>query len=96
MRKKDIIIGIGIALFLAFFISPFASKSPDGLEKVAQTKGFIDKEKEPLFLTPFAGYQVKGIKSEKVSTPLAGVFGVILVFGAAYLTAKALKPKAKA
>ena len=28
---------------LALFLSPLASTSPDGLEKVAETKGFAEK-----------------------------------------------------
>jgi cobalt/nickel transport protein len=29
-------IGLGVSLLLALFLSPFASSSPDGLEKVAE------------------------------------------------------------
>jgi hypothetical protein len=42
-HKGFIWIGLGISLLLALFISPFASSSPDGLEKVAETKGFAEK-----------------------------------------------------
>ncbi len=32
--------GLLVALALAFFVSPYASSSPDGLNKVAEDKGF--------------------------------------------------------
>ena len=39
--------GLGIALVIAIF-SPLASSSPDGLERVAEDKAFVDKgEKDP-------------------------------------------------
>ena len=34
--------GLMVAVGLALFASPFASGSPDGLEKVAQDKGFSE------------------------------------------------------
>jgi cobalt/nickel transport protein len=36
-------IGLGASLLVALFLSPFASSSPDGLEKVAETGGFKEK-----------------------------------------------------
>ena len=33
--------GIALSLALAIFLSPFASPHPDGLERVAEDKGFI-------------------------------------------------------
>ena len=40
-----VIVGIAIALLITLF-SPFASSSPDGLEKVAEDKAFIDSAKD--------------------------------------------------
>ena len=36
-----VIAGLLIAFVLAIVLSPFASSSPDGLEKVGEDKGFI-------------------------------------------------------
>lgn len=76
---------IGIALIitavLAIFISPFASSSPDGLEKVAADKGFLKNAEEADTAwkhSPVADYAIPGVKNEKVSTGLAGIVGVII------------------
>jgi cobalt/nickel transport protein len=81
-HKGFIWIGLGISLLLALFLSPFASSSPDGLEKVAETKGFGEKGEGGGFweYAPFKDYTLPGIKNEKVSTGIAGVTGTLAVF----------------
>ncbi len=74
--------GLLVALGLAFFVSPYASSSPDGLNKVAIDKGFSDKQEETATAdSPLAGYGVKGIENDKLSTGIAGIVGVAIVFG---------------
>ncbi len=73
--------GLVVALALAFFVSPEASSSPDGLEKVATDKGFVDTGTDhALRDLPTAGYGVKGVDEERLSTGLAGVLGVVVTF----------------
>ncbi|RLG76765.1 MAG: hypothetical protein DRO14_03395 [Thermoprotei archaeon] len=85
MTKRDIFYGLMIALFLAIVVSPFASPWPDGLEKVAQSKGFMDKEREhPLILSPFSDYLWPNLDNEKIATALAGGVGALFVFIAGY------------
>jgi cobalt/nickel transport protein len=92
MNKKEVIIGLLIALFLAFVLSPFASPWPDGLEKVAEDKGFLDKgEVEPVLVSPIPDYSWPGVKSERMATSMAGVAGTLIVFGAAFGLAALLK-----
>jgi cobalt/nickel transport protein len=81
-HKGFIWIGLGISLLLALFLSPFASSSPDGLEKVAETKGFAEKGAGGGFwkYAPFKDYTLPGIESEKVSTAIAGLTGTLAVF----------------
>jgi len=94
MKKKDIILGLLAALFLAFFISPFASSWPDGLEKVALDKGFLEKgEVTPVFTSPVPDYAWPGTKSERMATSLAGIFGTLLVFSAGYAVATLLRKR---
>ncbi|MFA5099776.1 MAG: PDGLE domain-containing protein [Candidatus Omnitrophota bacterium] len=94
MNKKDIIVGLLAALLLALVVSPFASSFPDGLEKVAEDKGFLEKgEVQPVMTAPVPDYAWPGIKSEKLATSAAGVMGTLLVFGAAYGFAALLKRK---
>lgn len=85
MDRKEILLWLLAALILAFFISPFASSSPDGLEKVAEDKGFLEKgEVGPAVSSPIPDYAWPGIDHEGVATGLAGVFGALVVFGLAY------------
>jgi cobalt/nickel transport protein len=41
VKAREILIGLSVALLLALVLSPFASASPDGLEMVAEQKGFL-------------------------------------------------------
>lgn len=63
------------------FVSPWASSSPDGLEKMAGDKGFLKKaeENEPAWKdSPMKDYAVPGVKSEKTSTAVSGLVGVVI------------------
>lgn len=83
-RRLDgfILIGLGVSLLLALFLSPFASSSPDGLEKVAETKGFSEKgEGWKLWkYAPLSDYAFPWIKNEEVSTALSGLVGTLAIF----------------
>ena len=71
--KKIILFSILIIILAAFF----ASSSPDGLEKVAEKLGFIDKVVEQRSL--LTGYSLPFIKEGPVNTAAAGVAGVGLI-----------------
>ncbi len=74
-------IGLAVAFALVFFVSPEASSKPDGLNKVAIDKGFSHHEEtHALDNSPTAGYAVKGIDNERLSTGVAGIIGVAVVF----------------
>jgi cobalt/nickel transport protein len=76
--------GLAVALALAFFVSPEASSSPDGLNKVAIDEGFADQEEaHALEDSPLAGYAVEGVDDERLSTGLSGVIGVTITFAVA-------------
>ncbi len=68
---------------LAATISPLASSSPDGLEKVAEDKGFLDAAQGSSFEV-IADYAFPGIQNEALATILAGWIGVLVMFGVAY------------
>lgn len=77
-----------VAVLLAVFLSPFASSSPDGLEKVAEDKGFLKvaEETDPAWShSPWADYQVGAVKNEKVSTGISGLIGVLITIVVAVL-----------
>ena len=76
-----VLLGVGVALVLAFFVSPLASSEPDGLERVAIDQGFEQQAAEHAFADgPLADYAVSGVDSSWLSTGLAGVVGVVLCF----------------
>ncbi len=90
--KKITIIMFLISLSIAVFLSPFASQLPDGLEKVAEDKGFIEKaEGKEVFQAPLPDYTVSFIKNESISTSFAGLIGTVLVFLISYFGAVVLK-----
>lgn len=76
------ILGLLVAIFLATFVSPFASSSPDGLEKVAAQKGFAHKAEghEIWKWAPIPDYVLPGVQRESIGTALAGLIGTLLVF----------------
>ena len=80
-RNGFLVAGLLLALVLAGVVSGFASSSPDGLEKVAQDKGFAETaEDSALAGSPVADYAVDGVEDERLSTGLAGVIGVGVSF----------------
>lgn len=92
MRKKEIFFGLGTALVVAFFFSPFASAFPDGLEKVAKELKFLDRGQN-LFTSPVPDYLWPGVRNASWATSLAGFFGTLLVFGLGLGLGKILKKK---
>jgi len=75
------VVGLAIALGLAIF-SPLASAYPDGLEWVAEQKGFLETAQGPLYeIIP--DYVFPGIQNEALATIVAGIIGTGIVFGVA-------------
>ncbi|MFH1684419.1 MAG: PDGLE domain-containing protein [Candidatus Margulisiibacteriota bacterium] len=83
--RNIILLSVVIAISAAFF----ASANPDGLEKVAETLGFIEKGAERTSL--MTDYAVPFIAHEGMSTSVAGLFGIFLTFGLFWGTAMAFK-----
>ena len=75
-------IGLVVCLVVAVF-SPLASSSPDGLERVAEDKGFISLSQDMPFQI-IADYAFPGVANEAVATILAGLIGTLILFGAVY------------
>lgn len=83
--KVFLLAGLAVSLLLAFVVGPLASASPDGLEKVAEQEGFMENAVDHSFSdSPLAGYSVRGIGSDSLSTGLSGIIGVLLTFAAGY------------
>lgn len=94
--EKWIIILLGVAVLAAVFLSPFASTKPDGLERVAEDKGFLGRGEGPQVVnSPIPDYAVPGIKNEKLATAIAGLVGVIIVAALGFGLGAILKRKEK-
>jgi hypothetical protein len=75
--KRFAILAVAVALLVAGILSFYASKSPDGLQHVAETKGFSQIETEHRTANgPLAGYEAKGVTGPHLSKGVAGVIGV--------------------
>jgi hypothetical protein len=82
-------------LGLACLVSPYASKLPDGLERIARDLGFVNKEAAP-FHSPAPDYSLPGSMREKLPGSLVGVIGTAIVFVITVLLARALAgPRSK-
>ena len=77
-------VGLLVALLLAGVVSSYASSDPDGLNKVAQDKGFAATAKDHRAGDgPFAGYETQGVDDGRFSGGLAGVVGCVVVLSLA-------------
>jgi len=76
------ILALAVAIGLATAASPFASSHPDGLERVASDKAFLDQGRlAPLQEdAPVPDYAFPGVKNERLATGLAGFTGTLIVF----------------
>ena len=92
--------GLIVALTVAAFWAPFASAAPDGLEAVAESRGFIDRAEDGAALvlsdyavpSPLAGWN-RSPWWQRLSVSLAGMFGTITVAIAAFLFAKSIRSR---
>jgi hypothetical protein len=94
MRTRPLtVLALALAVGLAAAVSPFASAQPDGLEKVAQEKGFSADGKPSALQadSPVPDYAFPGVENERVATGLAGFVGTLAVFALAYGLASVLR-----
>jgi len=84
-----------LLVLLLVILSPLASSSPDGLERVAEDKGFIGRALEPV-INIIPDYVVPGVANETLATILAGIIGILILFGISYGLARLLKAKNEA
>ncbi len=83
--------GIAVTL-LVILVSPFASGFPDGLEWVAEEKGFLDTAVDaPFQILP--DYSIPALGENGLSTILAGVIGALVVAAIAFGLARLLRGK---
>jgi hypothetical protein len=71
--------GLAIAILVVVMLAPLASGDPDGLEWVAGEHGFLDTAQDAVY-SVIPDYAFPGVEDPVVSTILAGIVGVVIVF----------------
>jgi cobalt/nickel transport system permease protein len=80
--------GLAIAVVIVIVASFFASADPDGLERVAEDTGFLDRGVDnPYTILP--DYTFPGIDGP-LSTIIAGIIGLAVVFALVFLVGRVL------
>ncbi len=90
-RKWAVLLGVTLALVL--LLSPFASQSPDGLQRVAENAGFSGKAERTKLWSPLAHYQLPGIANHHLAVILSGLIGGFLLFLTLYTAASWLEKR---
>lgn len=72
------VVGLAVAAVVVIVLAPLASSDPDGLERVAGDLGFLEQAREAVY-SIIPDYTVPGIDGD-LSTIIAGLIGVVLVF----------------
>jgi hypothetical protein len=87
------ILALAIAIGLATVASPFASSSPDGLERVAADKAFLDQGRLARVQedAPVPHYAFPGVGDARVATGLAGFAGTLVVFALGWVVAAVVR-----
>lgn len=88
--NKGILVGGSLIALALVLFSPLASSHPDGLEWVAEQHGFLQIAKEALY-NIIPDYTMPGIADSAFATIIAGILGVLIVFGVAFGIARAEK-----
>ena len=92
-RTRWIWIGLATALAVGALLSLAASPFPDGLQRVAQEKGFAQKAVPVLPRRPLLpGYLFPGIADPRLARGLAGFLGTLALFTVGCGVGWALRP----
>ena len=79
VRRHWWLVGLGIAALVVIVLAPLASPDPDGLERVGEDVGFIERAQDAVY-SIIPDYTMPGIEDPRLSTIAAGLVGVALVF----------------
>ena len=96
-KKKNtrfVVVALFICLAVAFFLSPFASSNPDGLEKAAEKLGFLHLGEVLIWghsLMP--DYSIPFLGEARLSGMVAGLIGTLLLFGLGWCVGTILKKR---
>ena len=93
IRRYWWVVGLLITAAVVVLLAPLASDDPDGLERVAIDAGFAEQGTEAGYqLLP--DYSVPFLGDSTASLIVAGLIGVVLLFGAMWLLGRVLARRA--
>jgi PDGLE domain len=92
------VVALAVAVGLATAVSPYASSSPDGLERVAGDKAFVANARlHPVQESaPVPDYAFPGVRDARLATGLAGFAGTVGVFALGYGVAATVRRRGTA
>jgi cobalt/nickel transport protein len=93
--KKFIIIGLLVILVIAVLAPFLASSNPDGLESTAEKILLPGVSDEAIHESPMPDYIIPSLGENPISSAIAIVIGVLVVFGLAYGIGYILKKNSK-
>jgi PDGLE domain len=73
------VVGLAVAVLVVVILAPLASSDPDGLERVAEDSGFLASAQDALY-SILPDYSVPGVEDGTLTTILAGLIGLAIVF----------------
>lgn len=80
LSRREVAVAVAVCLVIAVILSWFASTAPDGLEKVAETLGFLPGEDTGVPLpSPMPDYGIPALGEGFLGTAVAGGTGVLLL-----------------
>lgn len=86
LKRHFTVFALAACLFLAGFVSPFASDLPDGLEKTASDLGFKEKETAGTNVVALApDYVLPGIPHKGLAGLLGALSALAVGAGVGYL-----------
>ena len=85
------LVGLVVAALVVIVFAPLASGDPDGLNRVAENLGFAQRE-DPAPYEILPGYEVPFLTGN-ASTIVAGLIGVLAVFGLIWVVGRFLARK---
>ncbi|MDZ4159622.1 MAG: energy-coupling factor ABC transporter permease [Anaerolineaceae bacterium] len=88
--SRAVIVGGGMLALVMVVLSPLASAHPDGLEWVAEQFGFMERAQDA-FISIIPDYVMPGIPDKSLAVIMAGVIGLVMVFGVTWAAARSEK-----
>jgi len=86
----------GLALLISLAISPFASRSAEGLESLVLDRGHIHPHRITIpYRAPIPAYHLPGIRDQEIAKILGGTLGTVATFGVCMLALSLIKARAE-